>query len=502
MLPERRHAYIHPAPALRLSYDRSWRPAPRDRPNTDANAAKPMSARSASGIAILLLCLGTSAPAYSQGAPKDAVAFANSALAKLYSVPNHSGDHCSLGARISANCYVTRLTAAESLLVRGDRVVSLNGRQCESGSYNILRSLASVPPDATVDVMLSRDGQTRKVAIECTNGKPEVVLLERVLSAVSSQRWRECMVATRDLAALSGPSAFSSQWYFSCANFARELSGTDQAVAAYERDRLSIEEDRWDPIAWPTRKAALLAEVSVFERQGYARLGADLQKQIDAVDSGRSVAASAPPPNAGISRSTGTGFVVDQKGTVVTSNHVVEGAHKIAVRCGGNKVMEAKVTASSRMTDLAVLETDPATTAYLPLASARSTTSGTPVFTFGYPIADLLGGEPKFTDGAVSSMSGIGGEQTFMQISIPIQPGNSGGPVVNDDGQVVGVVAAAAAIEPFFRNTGTLPQNVNWAVKAEYAAVMFDAPPSLPRTTSRQAAIERTRKAVCYIEAE
>jgi S1-C subfamily serine protease len=210
---------------------------------------------------------------------------------------------------------------------------------------------------------------------------------------------------------------------------------------------------------------------------------------------------SNPKPSVAATRSSGTGFRVDSKGTVITSNHVVEGAKKITARCGQGEPKAATAIASSRVTDIAILRVEPDAAVYLPLASARSTASGTQVFTFGYPVADLLGGEPKFTDGAVSSMSGIGGEQTFMQISIPIQPGSSGGPVVNDHGQVVGIVAAAA-LEPFLRNTGTLPQNVNWAVKAEYAAVMFDPPPALPPASSRQEAIEWTRRAVCYIEAE
>jgi len=208
-----------------------------------------------------------------------------------------------------------------------------------------------------------------------------------------------------------------------------------------------------------------------------------------------------PKPSAAIGISTGTGFLVDLRGTVVTSNHVVEGATEITVRCGQGAPKSAKLISASRLIDIATLQVTPDGPEYLTFAPTRSAMSGTHVFTFGYPLSSLLGAEPKYTDGAISSMSGLGGEQTYMQISIPIQPGNSGGPVVNDKGQVVGIIAAAAAIEPFLKSTGTLPQNINWAVKAEHAAVLFDAPPPLPPAKSQREAIDRVRRATCYIEA-
>ena len=76
--------------------------------------------------------------------------------------------------------------------------------------------------------------------------------------------------------------------------------------------------------------------------------------------------------------------------------------------------------------------------------------------TMGYSVVDILGAsEPRFTDGAVSALSGAGGgEDNFVQISVPVQPGNSGGPLINEAGQVVGVIAAGAALEPFLKATG------------------------------------------------
>jgi S1-C subfamily serine protease len=85
-------------------------------------------------------------------------------------------------------------------------------------------------------------------------------------------------------------------------------------------------------------------------------------------------------------------------------------------------------------------------------------------------------------------------------MSVPIQPGNSGGPVVNEQGFVVGIVAATASVETFFRATGILPQSVNWAVNADFARTLFDAPKTkgvVPKT--RQEAIDLAQKAICYV---
>jgi S1-C subfamily serine protease len=86
-----------------------------------------------------------------------------------------------------------------------------------------------------------------------------------------------------------------------------------------------------------------------------------------------------------------------------------------------------------------------------------------------------------------------------MQVSVPLQPGNSGGPLVTDDGYAVGIVTATAAVQRFVEATGSLPQNVNWAVKADYALPLFERSTD-SAARSRQDAIERTRSALCAVE--
>jgi len=157
----------------------------------------------------------------------------------------------------------------------------------------------------------------------------------------------------------------------------------------------------------------------------------------------------------------------------------------------------------SRASDLAVLKVA-ATPAFLNLAADRSITLGEQVFTLGFPATSILGDDTKYTEGTISSLSGVLGDASFFQMSVPVQPGNSGGPVVNLGGEVVGVVAATAAVEAFYSSTGALPQNVNWASKIENARVLFDqskriADQRVP--VDRAQLIESVNAAVCQVHA-
>src|SRR4051812_16965766 len=84
-----------------------------------------------------------------------------------------------------------------------------------------------------------------------------------------------------------------------------------------------------------------------------------------------------------------------------------------------------------------------------------------------------LRSEAKYTEGVVSSLS-IAGDAGYMQISVPVQPGNSGGALINESGDVVGVVVATASALSFLKGTGNLPQNVSWGVKSTFAAALID----------------------------
>jgi S1-C subfamily serine protease len=209
-------------------------------------------------------------------------------------------------------------------------------------------------------------------------------------------------------------------------------------------------------------------------------------------------AAAAGEAAAAGSIGNGTGFFVNGSGEVVTCYHVIKGATAILVVAADGSSHRAELVRASPATDLAVLAVDYRSSRYLTLAPPGRARPGDHVFTFGFPVMEVLGSEAKYTDGAISSLSGIGDEASMAQISIPVQPGNSGGPVVNDRGEVVGVIDAGADVDAYVQASGTLPQNVNWAVRGDYVLPLIRSAPPIP-VHSRQEAIALARDAVVLV---
>ena len=181
--------------------------------------------------------------------------------------------------------------------------------------------------------------------------------------------------------------------------------------------------------------------------------------------------------------SVGTAWGVN-KGYLVTASHVVHGGGRIEVYDDGEKAGEAQVVADDPANDLAVLKYRPSKgrrLAILPIAP-RAASLGRSVFVLGYPAPDALGQHIKMTAGQVSSTAGYQDDARFLQISVPIQQGNSGGPVIAWDGTVVGVVESK--LTRFDDNKESLsPEMVNYALKASYIRPMLEDLPDLANYT-------------------
>lgn len=172
------------------------------------------------------------------------------------------------------------------------------------------------------------------------------------------------------------------------------------------------------------------------------------------------------------SKSYGTGFSVSQDGLIITAYHVVKDAKKIRVNIDG-EWLDADITKKSISNDIALLSVESEIDNYLSIASEEKYQIGSEVYTLGYPAKSLLGVDAKYTNGSISSLSGIEGEDSLFQVSVPIQPGNSGGPLLDKNGEVLGMITSSAAVEYFYNATGALPQNINWAVKGTYIKILL-----------------------------
>ncbi|MEJ0092759.1 MAG: AAA family ATPase [Methylocella sp.] len=170
------------------------------------------------------------------------------------------------------------------------------------------------------------------------------------------------------------------------------------------------------------------------------------------------------PIGVGKGLSNGTGFFVTADGYVVTNAHVVEGCADPKVVCGLAEPLPAQVLARDASNDLALLKVDFESSHVATLRAGVRI--GEKIAAFGYPLLDKLSSGGNFTVGNVSALAGIKNDSKHIQISAPIQPGNSGGPVVDQSGNVIGVVVSKLA--------DFTQQNVNFSIKVDVLTVFLD----------------------------
>lgn len=183
----------------------------------------------------------------------------------------------------------------------------------------------------------------------------------------------------------------------------------------------------------------------------------------------------APPSISGKIVGTGTGWFV-APGVIVTNYHVIEGGRNYSIALRNGVEIPARPISVDRVNDISILRTTESIESpkCLPLSS-KTEKQGARVFTLGFPHADVLGQKSKLTDGLVSSITGLEDDHRFYQISVPLQAGNSGGPLINLSGGVVGIVTAKLSAVTIYNVTGDLPENVNYAVKTAYLKILLDS---------------------------
>lgn len=175
-----------------------------------------------------------------------------------------------------------------------------------------------------------------------------------------------------------------------------------------------------------------------------------------------------PQPNANARVASGTGFVV-ARDVVLTNQHVVDGCNRILVRTSDGRTLAATPPARiDQRRDLALLAV-PGNPGPPLTFRTNEVRRGEPVVTYGFPLSGLLSSGPTLTTGEVSALAGMQDNPVQFQISAPVQPGNSGGPLFDRQGHVVGVVVSKLNAQRVAARTGDIPQNVNFAVKGSEA---------------------------------
>ena len=164
---------------------------------------------------------------------------------------------------------------------------------------------------------------------------------------------------------------------------------------------------------------------------------------------------------------SGSGAIVSTDGYVLTAAHVVSGAGKVKIYTTLGLV-SANVIRIDNVNDIAILKLADGTYPALPIVSSLKVRLGQSVSTIGFPETDLQGFSPKVTKGEISSLNGFRDDPREWQISVPVQAGNSGGALLDENGNLVGIVTSKLGLKAI-EMTGDIPQNVNYAVKSSYA---------------------------------
>jgi S1-C subfamily serine protease len=163
---------------------------------------------------------------------------------------------------------------------------------------------------------------------------------------------------------------------------------------------------------------------------------------------------------------TGSGFAISRTTHIVTNAHVVAQCKSVRVLSGAQQA-SGRVLAIDVDADLAVLQTSLSVPKTMAMRSSPALRLGESVIAFGFPLTGALSQGGNLTTGNVSALAGLRDDPKYIQVTAPVQPGNSGGPLLDAGGNVIGVITAKLDALAVAKRTGDVPQNVNFAVRAE-----------------------------------
>lgn len=190
-------------------------------------------------------------------------------------------------------------------------------------------------------------------------------------------------------------------------------------------------------------------------------------------ESAAGAGSAAPAGGALAKKGTGTAFVISKEGHAITNHHVVAGCKELRIQGRSESI---QLITRDAVSDLALLKMpgETRTTAAL-TPDPSGLRQGQDIVVFGFPLDSLLSSGGNLTPGVVSAITGLGNNSNQFQITAPIQPGSSGSPVMDKKGNIVGVVSMKLDDVKTARATGSIPQNVNFAINSQTIKTFLDA---------------------------
>ncbi len=249
------------------------------------------------------------------------------------------------------------------------------------------------------------------------------------------------------------------------------VSGTTSGKKFYLRLFKTRGDTRGFSLSWDDELSVLMDRVAVamsnsltfFDGTSQANRGPQPQQPLPPIS-------SEPTTEPGQSRSSsGSGYFVSSQGHIGTNAHVIAGCGTINV-VGYGRAFVVKVDDTN---DLAIIQVNTHKTHDVANFRAIPVRRGEQVYVLGFPFGALLGDNLTISEGIVSSLAGIGGDVRHFNLSAPVQPGNSGGPVLDAYGAIIGTVVAKLDAIKTLELAGSLPENINFAVRGNMMAALM-----------------------------
>jgi S1-C subfamily serine protease len=190
--------------------------------------------------------------------------------------------------------------------------------------------------------------------------------------------------------------------------------------------------------------------------------------------------------------STGSGIVITRDGLILTNEHVVRQCDAVEVVLDSGRTVKAAPKFADAARDLALLAVEESFPLVAPVRMDAAPRLGEPVAVVGYPLVQVLSAQPNVSFGSVNSTVGVKGNPAQMQIDVPIQKGNSGGPVFDAAGNVIGIVVSKLDALKLAQRTGDLPQNINFAIRGDAVRSFLEAQGVDFTASSSSAKLENT----------
>ena len=191
------------------------------------------------------------------------------------------------------------------------------------------------------------------------------------------------------------------------------------------------------------------------------------------------------PTNNSRKKLSGTGFFISKEGRVLTNYHVVKGCKELSVQMPSGYKSAASVATKDERDDLAILATEKMTDSVAQFRVGASPQVGEQVVIYGFPLAGILSSSGNLVTGNLSALAGLRNNPRHYQITAPVQPGNSGGSLLDESGRVIGVIVSKLDAAKFAEATGDIPQNINFAIKGSTALNFIEANGVKPQFTMK-----------------